>query len=404
MIRSRNRARNGGSGGSGVAYLAPAARVLHADAVTALAQSHSRVAYINLTGRPITNLEVFYCNWSYNAGTEFSPTSTLTVRAGVEYPSGTKIGGLTTDGSTRDITIAGGALGATLKASGLNIPAGATFFINTKCLAAGGDGNLPRAYTNSATFDGVAIQGWTGAADGSDYTTTGSQPTNAGKAYGPFAISSREVGNKSKSFAIFGDSIARGNIVGKSCFEDGIVAAGYTFINCAFSGAKVGDGANQNPVRRKALALAAGCTDAIINYPVNDLINNTAEATIQSAFTALWTNLKSASGFGKIIQATCTPKTVVDYLTPDPTPVNVFTGGAASRRALLNNWQRTTVTRGTATSFDYLFDMANVTESPADSGQWLDNIIPHTDFLHLSVSGATTTCSALQTALPTYGY
>lgn len=390
------------------AYLNPASRVLHADSVAALGQSHSRVAYVNLTGRPITNLEVFYANFSYNASVQYAPTSSLSVRAGVEYPSGTKLAGLTTDGTTRDITIAGGAIGTVLKASGLNIPAGATYYINTRCLSIGGDGNIPRAYANAQPFNGVNVIGWTGAADGSDYTTSGSQPNVSGKAYGAFAVCSREVGNKQKVFAIFGDSIARGNIQGKSVFEDGILNAGYSFMNFSFSGSQINAGGNNSPNYKIALARAVGCSEVIMNYPVNDLINYNGTtvtlATIQAAFTNLWTNLKSG-GFIKIIQATCTPNTTdaTSPGTPVTTPAGSFTGGSGSYRSVINAWFRSR-TLGTVSTPDIIYEMSDVLESARDSGLWLNPPTNTVEGRHPSVAGATTVCTDVTSKFPSWGY
>lgn len=384
------------------AYLSPVSCVTHADNVGTFALAHSRVPYTNISGQVMTNIEVFYTHFSYNASLEWAPSSTLTVRAAVEYPVGT-ITSLTTDGTNRDITMAGGAVGAALKASGINIPNGAVYYIRTRCICTGGDGQLPRAYNNGTSFEGGTIQSYLGATnDGSDYTTSGTQPTSSGKGYGPSGICSREVGHKSRSFAIFGDSIYRG-WSGVSPAEVAAHDAGYGYINFSFSGGKIQSGGNQNPVRRRALMVAMGITDVLVNYPVNDLIAGRTVSQIQTDFSALWANLK-ADGIQKIIQATCTPKTD-DATSPgtiSTTPAGAFTGGASSYRSQINAWLRSTV--GQAGKPDLVWDFADLMETARDSGLWLNPTVNSGDGLHPSATGATTAGANLKTFLLNNGF
>jgi hypothetical protein len=69
-------------------YLQPISRVFHADAVTAGSmQSNTRIPMVNNTGRALDPADdevwLIFANFSYTASLEYSPTSTLTVRAGM---------------------------------------------------------------------------------------------------------------------------------------------------------------------------------------------------------------------------------------------------------------------------------------------------------------------------------
>jgi len=383
------------------------ARVLHPSGGAALAVSHSRIPFTNISGRTCTELQTFYANWTYSAVLESGSTSTATVRAAIEYPSGT-FTALTTDGTTRDTIIAGGQnVSAPLRATGLNIPNGAVFWIRTRCLVTGGDGFMARNYQNGVAFEGGTIQGFTSVTnDGNDFTVGGTQTTNAGAAYGPMAVCSNEIENKVRSFALFGDSIMRGNFSNFISFgEVGTVGAGYTYLNLSFSGAKFVDGGNQNPARRIALARAAGCTDVIMNYPINDISSGTTNATIQTAMTNLWTNLKSG-GFSRIVQATCTHRTIdgTSPGTPMTTPAGAYTGGTSSFRSLMNTWIRGR-TLGTSSTPDTIFEMADTLETARDSGLWLNPTVNvQSDGLHPSVTGSTTSGNALTARLLATGY
>jgi hypothetical protein len=375
---------------------------LHADIVSTYAISHSRVPYTNISGRDITTLEVFYTHWSYNATLEWAPTSSISVSAALEYPVGTMTP-LFDESGNRDIAIAGGGIGAALLSSGVTIPNGAVYYIRTRCLSSGGDGSIARAYIHNATYEGGTVQGYMGATnDGSDYTLSGIQPTLTGKAYGPTAICSRETGNKSRFFAICGDSISRGGQSGGVSFSEvGIAAAGYGYINVAFSGAKIQS--NTIMTLRRNLMKALGVTDIVMNYPVNDLINSRTVAQIQTDFTTLWANLKS-DGIQKIIQATCTPNTI-DATSPGTiltTPTGAFTGGGASYRSQCNAWLRSIV--GQSQKPDYIFEFADVLESSRDSGLWLNPTTNTSDGLHPSATGATTAGNSLKTLLQSAGF
>lgn len=391
-------------------YIQPISRVLPLDSVTAGSQqSNTRIPLVNNTGRALSPTDdvigFIFCNWTYTASIEYSPTSTLTVRAGVEYPNGTKIA-TTTDGSTRDITIAGGATGTHLKAPCPSIPNGATFWVNVKCLAAGGDGAMPVGYTGKATLNGGTITSDVLTPDGSDYTTSGSIPVNpSDKGYGPSAVYIYSKKSKATSFLILGDSIARGFYgAGSSVYEDGINNAGYTYLNLAYSGGRVNAGANNTPTKRITLAQAAGCTDVFVGYPTNDLDNSISNATFAANFETLWTGLKSA-GFKKIIQSTCLPKTTdaTSPGTPDTTPAGAFTGGASSFRSQWNATLRG-YTLGGSIRPDILHELADILESSRDSGLWLDPVANTGDGTHPSLTGAGVVATDLTTKLGTWGY
>jgi hypothetical protein len=384
-----------------VRNLAPMARVLHASTGSTLALSHSRVPYTNISGRSCTSLEVFYTNWTYTAVNEFAGTSTATVRAAIEYPAGT-ITPLTTDGTNRDVVIAAGvSVSDALKASGLNIPAGAVFWIRTRCRASGGDGLMTRAYNNGSTYEGGTIQAWTGTDDGSDFTTSGNQPTISGAAFGPAAICSREFGNPKTSFALIGDSLVRGGSSGGVSYaEVAAIARGRTYLNVSFPGASVSTFSNYNMPRRRALLKATNCLDCLIGYPINDLSASRTNAQVQTDMIALWTALKG-DGFGRIIQSTCSIRTITDINTPAPTPTGAFTGGASSFRAVHNTWLRTQA--GLTNRPDFIYEFADTLELTRNSGTWKDTSVT-TDFLHPTASAATASGNNLASYLATIGY
>jgi hypothetical protein len=381
--------------------LAPMARVLHASALIAAALSHSRIPFRNLSGRTCTMLEVLYTNWGYNASSELGATSSVTIRAAIEYPAGV-ITPLTTDGTTRDISLSSSQfVGEALKASGLNIPSGAIFWIRTRAIVSGGDGLMAAAYTNTASFEGGTIQAWTGSNDGSDFTLTGNQPTSVGAAFGPAAVCSRELENPQTSFAIIGDSIARGSSSGfVSYAEIAAQARGGMYLNVAFPSARINHNDNRTMPRRRALLKAANCLDCIIGFPMNDFTGSFSNSSIQSSFISFWTTLK-ADGFRRIIQCTCSPKTVTDINTPDPSPAGVFTGGTNSARAQHNAWLRTQV--GLANRPDMLYEFADILESARDTGVWRNSLVT-TDFLHPNIFGSSFAGDDMGNFLQSAGY
>jgi hypothetical protein len=180
----------------------------------------------------------------------------------------------------------------------------------------------------------------------------------------------------------------------------GVLGAGYTYLNVAVSGSKITDGGNNLMPRRRALLKAANCLECIIGYPVNDLIAAKTNAQIQTAYIANWTALKG-DGFGKIIQSTCSPKTVTNISTPDTVPTGAFTGGAASFRSIHNAWLRSQA--GQANRPDFVYELSDVWETSRDSGTWKDTTVT-TDFLHPTATAATTAGNNLTTFLASIGY
>lgn len=381
-------------------YVSPATNIISHDSETTIQRNMSRIVYINLKSAPITTARVFYGTWLFNATSEY-PTGKLEVRAGLEYPLGGTIYPLYSKQGSRDLFLASNSEDY-LEATGINIPAGASFAIRTRAIAGTG-GTIPKTYANNLVFNGVAIQGHAGTNDGSDFTLGGTQPTNSNTVYGPFAVCSYETTNKAKSFAIFGDSIYQGNIVGVSIAESAIKNASCGFLNLARSGAKLQGGAN--PSRRISLARLTGCTEVMMNYPVNDLEASRSVAQIKADFTSLWTNLKTA-GFSKITQGTCFPRTTdaTDPSTPKSTPAGAYTGGAASFRSLINEWMRSGISLGTATTPDYIFEQSDILETARDTGLWLNPTVNTYDGIHPSATGATTVATAGTTFLQSKGY
>jgi hypothetical protein len=266
---------------------------------------------------------------------------------------------------------------------------------------------MPVGYTGKAALNGGTITSDILTPDGSDYTTSGNIPVNpSDKGYGPFAVCIYSKKSKKKSFMLLGDSIVRGFYgAGSSVFEDGVKDTGYTYLNCAFSGGRINAGANNTPTKRIALAKAAGCTEALIGYPTNDLDNSVSNAQILTDFTTLWSNLKT-NGFNKLIQATCIPKTVdaTSPGTPDPTPTGAFTGGASSFRAQWNATLRG-LTLGLSNRPDVVFELADLLETSRDSGLWINPVTNTGDGIHPSIAGSTELVKpALITLLQGQGY
>jgi hypothetical protein len=61
---------------------------------------------------------------------------------------------------------------------------------------------------------------------------------------------------------------------------------------------------------------------------------------------------------------------------------------------------------GTATTPNFIFDMADVFEPSRNSGTWavLADVNQPTDWFHLSTVGATKSCTNLTAFLPTIGF
>lgn len=357
--------------------------------------THGRTPpYVNNTGKTIDNIElVFSC--FQGTTTEFN-NNTTTIRASVEYLGAFTSGYTVAGGATRDLTLTAGTNGK-LYITGLNIPNGGTFYIKTRG-ETGAAEFQPAQCVHGQTVVGGTVS-CSGGADSADYTLSATVPATGGThAVFPTAIKTFQVGNKPRLFGLIGDSIMKGSSSGGVSYaEEAVKSLGYGYINVAYQGSQL----NTAWAKRISLFQAAGVTDVIMNFPVNDLNADKSLANIQSQFQTLWSALRAA-GVQRIIQCTCTPFTETNISTPKTSPVGVFTGGAASRRAQVNAWERTQTGGGT-NKVDYVYELADVFETSRDVGDWANGTMT-TDFLHPTSSGATLAGANLASYLTSIGY
>lgn len=406
MIRSRSRTRDGGGGGSsapGLYYRAIDDTVAKPSSTINFRYSDSLLPMRNDTGNTLTSCIVAYKNRVDSASVEFNITGTTTVRCSVDYLGTRYLGYTVSGGAIRDLVMTAGGDGL-LYVDGLNIPAGASFNVLTWA-----DNNVasghPSGLSNNAGMNGGTAKSFRSAADSTDYTASGAPAWSSGTGYCPWAVLNYSSGNPSKLFGIFGDSQLRGSFTNNlSLATIACTTKNFGFINCGFSGQTIAQSANI--VERLADMIAAGVTDIIVGYPVNDLsVGGVLLATLQSNSTAFWTRIRTAlPASGKLIALTCPPR-VVDNTAPGTEyATGGFTGGASSIRAQYNAWLRSVAGTGAAYPTHY-YELADFLESSRDSGLFANPTVDvQADGLHYTSTAQTNAGADLAAYLTSIGF
>ena len=367
-IRSRLRSRSGG-GGTAVLYNRMVDdTVVKPSTTIAFRYSDSLLPMRNDTGSSITSLIVSYKNRVDSASIEFNIASATTVRCSVDYLGTRYLGYTTKGGATRDLVMSAGGEGL-LYIDGLNIPNGASFSILT--FADNPAASHPSGLGEGSGINGGTARAFRSAVDATDYTASGSPAWSGGTAYSPYIVYNNSASNPSKTIGIFGDSQLRGSFTSNvSLATIAAKTRNLGFINCAVSGMRIQQ--TNNVVERLADMVAAGVTDLIVGFPVNDLETGRTFLQIQADYLAFFTRCRAALPNGKIVALTCPPR-VVDASAPGTvttTPAGAYTGGASSIRALVND--DLIAKAGTTNWHTHCYDLNAAFESAPYSGLYAD--------------------------------
>jgi lysophospholipase L1-like esterase len=233
----------------------------------------------------------------------------------------------------------------------------------------------PLTVVTSNSGEGVAV--------GSDAAHSGTIANSFTNAYGPLNMIGAPI-LSAASVAIIGDSIAAGQ--GDSSSGEGtdygyiqraLFAANIGYVTIAKPGDKASDFLAP-AVFSLRFAAVAGCSDAIVEYGINDINNATALATIKTNAVAIWRAL-AARGV-RAHQTTITPSSRPSNTAPevneasrvgfntwlrDGAPVNASTGAPVDPG-----------TTGALRAGDSghplvsVFEVADVAETARNSGLW----------------------------------
>lgn len=202
----------------------------------------------------------------------------------------------------------------------------------------------------------------------------------------PIAVLSKTV-NTNRSFLILGDSRASGSYDTQDRnLDTGEIArsigARRPYISMACPSDRMSFWATSNTNRSQ---LAIYCTDAIIQYGINDLnVPRTAAQLIADAITVI-AKLKAVNPAIRIFVCTIAP-----YASSSDSfavTANQTTQTSNAQRVLYNNWVRNTIN---VKNLNGYIDLADVQENVRDGGLWLLNGIAGyftADGLHTTQQG-----------------
>ncbi|WP_018762424.1 SGNH/GDSL hydrolase family protein [Arthrobacter sp. 135MFCol5.1] len=254
---------------------------------------------------------------------------------------------------------------------GIEIAEGTKFYVRTYSTSAA----APQA--NYACYGNSGSGGWTVT---TDLTAPGSAAVGQSAAYvfTVRAILGTPTARDRATVAIVGDSIGVGsNDYGDggraSAFtgysDTGLPAGGYIVRGLAakYGWINIGVPSDQAALftalngHYRRIAHLSGCTDAIVEYGINDVSAGRTLAQIQADLTTIW-NLLARRGM-KVRQTTLTPKTTSTDLWS--TTGGQGTYGEESVRTQLNDWIRTTP----APLVGYI-EAADLAETSRNAGLW----------------------------------
>ncbi len=336
--------------------------------------SNTRLSFFNETGAAVTKLRMYFQNSRAISTNESDGYNTINIKAALEYPAGVYTPLTFSAASSVDLA-AGAALAESDELTGLSIPADTEFFVRTYVSVTTGL-KWVQGYT-IATARGEAADFGTAVDKTTSGTITNATATATRRGYGPSAIKATGFsgsGQKARAFAAIGDSIVQGvggliDTKGNTGWIGFAMSGRYPYLNVGYTGTRAVDNTGANVARRKALILAAGITDLIVEYGVNDINTSQSSATTLAALTAIHNEFPDI----RVWQTTITPMTTsTDQFDTSAnqaiktTPAGVFTGGAAAVRHVLNN-----AIRAVPTPLYGVYDAADFCEPSRDSGLFL---------------------------------
>lgn len=327
---------------------------------------------------------LLYGNWSIT-GTELDGSDSITVRAAIEYPSGTFTPVYFS--GARDVVIAPGGFVRSDPVAGLTIPAGAALWTRTYVTVASVGQKWP--YNSVSNQRNAYVEGAAEGTATSDLTTTGTIPDNIANCYSPLAI----LGTPARAIPavlLAGDSIMYNGTGGDTTWADFGLADHFGTVKIA----KIGDRAQFFlSSHAKRLRADYGATHVICNYGINDIDGGSRTlAQLQSDITGVW---QAFVDLGiKVFQTTLTPYTSTTdsfATTANQTPKMGATKEAI--RTSYNDWIRTTPAPLTG-----YFETADLVESARNSGLWAADGTPNrytSDGLHPNANGNTALAAAI---------
>lgn len=313
----------------------------------------------------VTNMQLVYGNFISIASSNVDPANANDIVVKCAVSVGGTIMPLYFNGQ-RSITITAGGIVKT-DPIGITIPANEDFLVRT--FIAGTAGEVwPKGYAANAWAAG-------------DVADSGSSTTAHVDAYSPLCI----LGNTSApSIAVVGDSISNGSgdastfsLGGRTVRNTGFVMRAFgnvkNFVNVSVPSEYVTSYNYSYKKYRRGL-LIYPCKYAIVELGINNIISGTSLASMQAAYTALWTKL-SDDGL-LVYQTTLTPYTT--STDSWATVENQTVSANEATRVALNDWFRTTPSPLTG-----YIENADVVESARNSGKWKasntgDGIHPNT--------------------------
>lgn len=254
---------------------------------------------------------------------------------------------------------------------GIEIAQGTTFNVRTFVNSASAPQSNYACYGNSLSGGFTAT---------TDLTAPGSAAVGSAAAYvyTVRAILGTPTTRNLPTVAIVGDSISVGtndfgdggrasNFTGYS--DGGLPAGGYIVrgLSTRYGWINVGVPSDQAQLfnapagHYRRISHLSGCTDAIVEYGINDVTAGRTLAQIQSDLTNIW-NLLIRRGM-KVRQSTILAKTTSSDLWTTTTGQAVY--GSESVRTALNDWIRTTPAPLTG-----YIEAADLSETARNSGLW----------------------------------
>lgn len=325
---------------------------------------------------PLTAVQLVYANWYVSAtSVETNGPGTITVKASVEYPIGTFTPVKWSGATSVSITA-----GSTYPPSGsvlVAVPGGAKFFVHTWAEGASG---VVLADVKHAIGGDRCEYAASGLVDKTDGASEITDNTGTNYIYGPVAI----IGLTSKpTIMIVGDSRNAANNstvhfdpMGNKGNVAHAFAPHFAGLNASRSARTM---AQFNSSHAKQVALAAYCSDVVIQIGINDLSGGASAATALSRLTTLIGYFTGK----RIWLATIEPwSTSIDgWTTVDGQTVAAWD----AERTGYNDGIRAGIA-GTAGYFEF----ADVVETARNSGKWRifrTGVAPTSDGVHINDNG-----------------
>lgn len=320
--------------------------------------------------RQVSKLKLGFVNWwvtgTFGNNNEVANGNSITIKAAIEYDptqaytttSSATFYPITFNSGSATVSLSGGSQVVSDEVS-VSIPPNHVFFVRTLVTATNGQ-TIPITFDFPLNGEGVEIS------SSSDRTTgAGTFATTA--IYSPALILGNSPNPLDKSYAFFGDSIARGFYDTTDFADSGYgfsykasQSQGFGYVNFARSGDTADKFANTSTTYRLRLASTVRFDGALLFYGANDLFLSNS-ATIQANIALCMGKLRTIA---PIWLATILPRT----------------GTNNSVRTPVNAWIRTTP----APSVGY-FEFADAMETARDSGTW--NSSYSTDLEHPNSAG-----------------